>query len=175
MPQKCPCCTSVGLETFYDVAGIPVASNVLAATKDEAKLLPHGDLSLAACASCGFIANLAFDPATQERAAQNTKPPKGAPGPSTVRPKLRPAVGRSTFGRQGRGSSRVRQGEFMELPAGHGTWRSGSTRCSTRGGRQSGGPLDRRVVHREAPRPPADLICCRHTLEHIPAAARSWE
>ncbi len=70
MPQKCPCCTSVGLETFYDVAGIPVASNVLAATKDEAKLLPHGDLSLAACASCGFITNTAFDPATQTYSAK---------------------------------------------------------------------------------------------------------
>src|SRR5918993_1478702 len=70
MSSICPCCNATGLAPFYDVPGIPVTSNLLAPTRQEALQLPRGDLRLAACPACGFITNTAFDPATQEHSAK---------------------------------------------------------------------------------------------------------
>jgi hypothetical protein len=70
MSSDCRCCHSTGLAPFYDVPGIPVTSNLLAPTREQALQLPRGDLRLAACAACGFITNTAFDPATQQHSAR---------------------------------------------------------------------------------------------------------
>src|SRR4051812_45505349 len=70
IPTACPCCFSEGLEAFHSVEGIPVQSNLLAATRADAIELPRGALALAFCPACGFITNTAFDPATQELTAK---------------------------------------------------------------------------------------------------------
>lgn len=49
-------------EPFYRVSGIPTSSCVLHETRDGARSQPHGDLALAVCHTCGFIQNDAFDP-----------------------------------------------------------------------------------------------------------------
>lgn len=67
---NCPSCGAPGLQDFYEVSGIPVTSNLLAPTRDQAVGLPRGDLSLAACDACGFITNRAFKPDTQTYTAK---------------------------------------------------------------------------------------------------------
>ncbi len=49
-------------ETFYRVAGIPTSSCVLHETREAARSQPHGNLALSVCNTCGFIQNDAFDP-----------------------------------------------------------------------------------------------------------------
>src|SRR3954469_20876925 len=70
IPNTCPCCFSEGLEPFYRVDAIPVQSNLLARTRGEATDLPRGNVALAFCRTCGFITNAAFDFATQELSAK---------------------------------------------------------------------------------------------------------
>ena len=61
----CPNCAADGLEQLYWVAQIPVHSCLLIAEHQEAVDSPRGDLNLHFCRHCGFICNTAFDPATQ--------------------------------------------------------------------------------------------------------------
>lgn len=58
----CPNCHSKGLSLFYAVADIPIHSCLLMSSKDEALAYPTGDLRLGFCSSCGFITNVLFDP-----------------------------------------------------------------------------------------------------------------
>ena len=66
----CPCCDAIGERSFYGVSGIPVTSNLLAATRDEAVQFARGNLRLAPCLACGFISNTAFDPERQAHTAK---------------------------------------------------------------------------------------------------------
>ncbi len=63
---SCPACGSTNLTTFYEVNGAPVHSVLLHFDRDEALNYPTGDIRLAFCPSCGFIANIAFDPSLHE-------------------------------------------------------------------------------------------------------------
>ena len=58
------------MSDLYQVPGIPVTSNLLAPTREEALDLPRGNLALAACPACGFVSNLAFEPAAQAYTAK---------------------------------------------------------------------------------------------------------
>jgi len=58
----CPNCNSKGLALFYTVKNIPVHSCLLMSSKEEAKRYPTSDLQLGFCSNCGFITNLRFDP-----------------------------------------------------------------------------------------------------------------
>jgi SAM-dependent methyltransferase len=58
---NCPCCGTVATETIYKASAIPVHSCVLLDTPEEAKAFPRRDLELAFCGNCGFIFNRIFD------------------------------------------------------------------------------------------------------------------
>jgi hypothetical protein len=64
MPKNHACtnCGAHGMEVFYEVEGIPVHSVQLLKTRQEALDYPKGDIALAFCRGCGFVANVAFDP-----------------------------------------------------------------------------------------------------------------
>lgn len=62
MHGKCPVCAKGRLEQFFELAEVPVYCNVLWPTQDAALQCPRGNIQLAFCRHCGFIANLAFDP-----------------------------------------------------------------------------------------------------------------
>jgi SAM-dependent methyltransferase len=64
-PAACPCCDSEGLETFYELEGVPSHSCLLMETREEALAFPKADLRLALCRTCGFVFNVAFDPELQ--------------------------------------------------------------------------------------------------------------
>jgi len=62
----CPSCRATRMELFHEHAGVPIHSCRLVQTRAEALSFPRGDLRLAFCRSCGFIANTAFDSALQD-------------------------------------------------------------------------------------------------------------
>lgn len=58
----CPNCNSKGLSLFYSVKDIPVHSCLLMSGKEEAQRYPTSDLELGFCSNCRFITNVRFDP-----------------------------------------------------------------------------------------------------------------
>jgi len=68
--QKCHNCDAASLSAFYRVDHIPVHSCLLMPNREAALAYPHGDLQLGFCRSCGFIQNMLFDPSVHEYSAQ---------------------------------------------------------------------------------------------------------
>src|SRR5690349_3656631 len=62
----CPNCGSAYMSTFYDVRSVPVHSVTLLSNREAALDYPKGDIVLGFCGTCGFIANLAFDPSLHD-------------------------------------------------------------------------------------------------------------
>lgn len=58
----CPNCNSKELSIFYSVTNIPVHSCLLMSSKEEAQRYPTSDLQLGFCPNCSFISNVRFDP-----------------------------------------------------------------------------------------------------------------
>jgi len=57
----CPVCGSSDLEIFIEIPQVPVHCNILWPTCDEALSAPRGDIRLAFCKTCTHIFNIAFD------------------------------------------------------------------------------------------------------------------
>ncbi len=64
--DTCPSCGAGGMTVFYEVNGVPTNSVLLLNTREEALNYPQGDIALAFCRACGFIANIAFEPRLTE-------------------------------------------------------------------------------------------------------------
>ena len=62
----CPNCNTPGMSTFYEARRVPVHSCLMLPTQQQALSFPQGDVLLGFCESCGFISNVAFDPAVRE-------------------------------------------------------------------------------------------------------------
>ncbi len=57
----CPNCGVSGMSPFYEVRNVPIHSCLMMSTQQDALKFPRGDISLGFCEGCGFISNLAFD------------------------------------------------------------------------------------------------------------------
>lgn len=66
----CPNCHVGSQEVFFTQDSVPVNSCILLTTESEAKNYPRGKIDLAFCSVCGFISNVAFDPALIEYSAR---------------------------------------------------------------------------------------------------------
>ncbi len=58
----CPSCGSKGLSVFYEVYNVPIALNLMLVSRQEAQGIPRCDVVLAFCEQCGFITNVAYEP-----------------------------------------------------------------------------------------------------------------
>ncbi|MDP9797356.1 SAM-dependent methyltransferase [Catenuloplanes nepalensis] len=61
--SRCDACGAGELEVFGDLGEIPVLCGVHWADAGEAADSPVGQMTLAACPNCGYVRNVAFDPA----------------------------------------------------------------------------------------------------------------
>jgi SAM-dependent methyltransferase len=60
--RPCPSCGHPHLTPFYEVRNVPVHSCLMLPTRQDAIDFPTGDILLGYCEQCGFITNLAYDP-----------------------------------------------------------------------------------------------------------------
>lgn len=60
--RSCHACHGTHLDPFFEVQGIPIHSCLLMHAEDEARNLERRDLELAICRDCGFVQNTLFDP-----------------------------------------------------------------------------------------------------------------
>lgn len=62
----CPNCKQASMSVFYKNDKVPVHSVLLMHSRYQALNYPKGNIHLALCRNCGFISNVAFDPALHD-------------------------------------------------------------------------------------------------------------
>lgn len=65
-PTPCPACGAMSLTVFFEEASVPTNSCLLLEDPAESSNFPRGELSVAFCDACGFITNTAFTPGQAE-------------------------------------------------------------------------------------------------------------
>jgi SAM-dependent methyltransferase len=171
-PVSCPACGSTGTERFFDLDSMPVICNALFDTREQALAVSRGDLHLEHCGSCGFVYNGAFDPSRLEYGGHYENSLHFSPSFRSYAASLAARL----VERYGRKGGRVLEiacgsGEFLSLLCEQGDLRGLGFDPSHVGERSQ---ADERVELRsewfgEAQcEIPAELIVCRHALEHIP-------
>ena len=171
--HTCPSCGGQGMLRFYRVDAVPVHSCLLISDRDEAMAYPTGQLSLSFCGACGFISNTSFDSHVQHYSAQYEE----TQGFSARFRTFAEALCDRLINHYD-----IRGKRILEIGCGKGEFLA---QICAMGGNQGIGidpayvperdPSGRassvtfipdfyseRYAHLEA-----DVVCCRHTLEHI--------
>lgn len=169
----CPNCEQGQMQTFYEVRNIPVHSVLLMPTRERALSYPRRDLRLGFCSKCGFISNTLFDPAVHEYSTSCEESQGFSP---TFNAFARSLAKRwvEQYHLQGRSVLEIGcgKGEFLvsmvELGMGRGIGIDPAfvpERLNT--------PVASRLefiqdlYSEKYTHLQADVVCCRHTLEHI--------
>lgn len=169
----CPACGATEVSVFYEVVDVPAHSCVLTPTREQAFGYPTGDVRLGFCASCGFIFNVAFDPALLDYSQDYEETQGFSPRFNAFARSLAERL----IERHG-----LRGKEILEIGCGKGEFLG--LLCQL--GDNQGIGIDPSYVPERTPREVAqrvtfirdyftpryahlraDLVCCRHTLEHI--------
>jgi SAM-dependent methyltransferase len=169
----CRICGANTVSAFYHVKNVPVHSCLLLSSRDEAVAFPRRDIRLGFCASCGFISNIIFDP-------QMMRYSMGYEEQQSFSPRFN-AFARELATRLVNQYD-IRNKEVVEIGCGKGDFLA--LLCEI--GRNRGFGIDPSYVPDRLKSPAAekitfirdlyserysglcgDLVCCRHTLEHI--------
>ena len=170
LDDSCPGCGDSATILFLGLADVPVFNNVLFVDSGDARSAATGDVRLVACTRCGLIANTAFVPSVVAYGPDYENSLHGSTTFSSWAEGLAQRLADAYLSEGGRvvevGAG---SGEFLavlcEAAGCTGTgWdpshRVGDTRAgSTRS--------DVRVERSDVPLV-ADLVVCRHVLEHVP-------
>ena len=175
--HDCPSCGSDKMSIFYEVRNVPVNSCLLMSTEQEARNFPRGDIVLGFCESCGFISNTAFDPSMVNYSTAYEDQQSYSPTFNAFAQKLatqlikKHGLFNKTIIEIGCG-----KGDFLALLCELGNNNGVGIDPAFISGRIQSPATNRltfirdyyseRYAHYRG-----DLICCRHTLEHIPNTA----
>jgi hypothetical protein len=169
----CQLCENIGLAAFYEVRNVPVHSVTLLPTLEEAMNYPTGDVLLGFCDTCGFIQNLIYSPDVQDYSQDYEETQAFSPRFNEFADALANRL-IETYD--------LRDKDILEVGGGKGDFLvSLCERGPNRGvgidpayipDRLVSEAMDRIDFHREFFSPDwthltGDLVCCRHTLEHI--------
>ncbi len=175
MAESCPACGSSQGRAFFCLNAMPVCSMALLDSPEEALAVPRGLIDLVFCEECGFIYNRAFDPLLLNYAPGYESSQAYSPRFNAFANDLASEL----VTRYDLTGKRVLEigcgnGEFLTLLCSHGV-REGigvDPAASDLSGPDAPPILMvREPFQREHGLYAPDLVCCRHTLEHIPAVA----
>jgi len=173
--DTCWACGSDALDPIFAVKGIPLSSLILMESRDEAKAFPRGDLELVVCSSCGFIYNGMFQPEVVDYTLPYESSQDFSPRFRRFKAELINHLVKS-YDLAGR--------EILEIGCGDASFLEAL--CKQAGARgfgidpnfdveriSPGGPVTgvRAFYDADTVSLTGDLICCRHTLEHIQPVA----
>jgi SAM-dependent methyltransferase len=178
--MRCPVCQQPAPDLVMALDGVPALCNVLCGSVAEARGVPRGRIELRTCGACGLVFNGRFDPGlvrysgTYENALHFS---------ATFRDYER-ALARDLASRHGlegvageRAGGHIVEvgcgdGHFLEVLCGDMGARGTGFDPAFDAGRAGAAPASGVCLHAAAFRPesaePADLMVCRHVLEHIP-------
>jgi SAM-dependent methyltransferase len=172
-PPVCPNCETGKMKVFYEVNNIPVHSVLLMPTRERALNYPRRDLKLGFCPECGFISNTAFDPSVHEYSTSCEE----SQGFSPTFNAFAKALAKRWVVQYGLAGKSVLEigcgkGEFLALLVEMGMARGIGIdpafipeRLYTPVASQLEFIQD--LYSEEYTHLTADVVCCRHTLEHI--------
>ncbi len=168
--RRCPLCGSTRLRAILRQNGVPVLCNVLWPTAEAALRAPKGDVELAFCERCGAIHNTAFDPSVVDYHPGYENSLHFSP----TFQEFAEGLARRLIGRYGLEGGTVLEigsgkGEFLSLLCRNGMARGIGYDPSHGREAEPSGPITF-VPERYPERPSsvtADLVCCRHVLEHL--------
>jgi SAM-dependent methyltransferase len=173
--SACPSCGQFGARVIYRAASVPVHSCVLLDSAAEARAFPRRDLELAFCETCGFVFNHLFDKSVMRYSMNFEESQHFSDTFSDFARKLAREIAEKcdVMGKQvleigcGKGEFLA---ELCALGGAHGVGIDPGYRADKGRGQQAD---VRYIVDFYGPRYKvlhADVILCRHTLEHIPDA-----
>ena len=174
MHTLCPICSSPGISVFLEVENVPVHCNILWPAESEALKAPLGDIRLGFCTNCGHIFNRAFDPSLMKYDGEYENSLHFSPRFQSYAESLAARL----ISRYS-----IYEKEIIEIGCGNGDFLTLLCRLGRNHGigfdpSNAAGKIkdtnDDRIefIHayysqEYAGRYRADLICCRHVLEHI--------
>ena len=171
VPIACPVCSG-DTSVFWRYDDLPVRCNVLCSTRAEAVGAPRGDIHLAVCVNCGYIHNAAFDSERMayDQAYENSlhfSPCFQAYADELARRLI------ARYDLHGKDVLEIAcgQGDFLELLCELGDNRGVGFDPSYVPKKGDGESRVRVITDYYSPKYAdrrADLICCRHALEHMP-------
>lgn len=169
----CPNCNSASVKTFYEAKNVPVNSCLLFSSSDKAINFPKGNVILGFCSNCGFITNMAFNPKIVD---YSSLAPEEQGSSDTFNKFIDSLANRliETYN--------IRNKEILEIGCGRGDFLALLCRL----GNNKGVGIDPSTITGDLKSPLSndlvfirdffsakyadyigDLVCCRHTLEHI--------
>jgi len=173
VPQQCPVCGESEMTGFFRTTGAPVFCNVLWPTARSALAAPRSTINLAFCEGCGLIYNTAFDPLLLKYTEEYENSLNFSPRFQHYAEELalRLVERYQLYGKDiveiGCG-----QGDFLSLLTEAGGNRGlgfdpsyDASKAMTRAG--AGVSILPELYSELHAAYPADLVCCRHVLEHI--------
>lgn len=171
---RCQSCGSEGVQPFYHVKDVPVHSCLLLTSENDALNFPRRDIELGFCTSCGFIGNTIFDPYMMRYAPGYEEQQSFSPHFNKFARDLatrlveRHDLRNKTVVEIGCG-----KGDFLALLCEIGGNRGVGIDPTYVPGRLAGPAAERVSFIRDFYTERyaylrGDLVCCRHTLEHIP-------
>lgn len=171
--STCPVCVSKNISGIIEIPQVPVHCNLLWSTRDEALRAPTGDIHIGCCKDCGHIFNLTFDPSLM-------KYTKDYENSLYFSPRFKSYA--DTLATHLINRYDLRNKEIIEIGCGNGDFLT--LLCKLGGNRGFG--FDPGYVHKpnngadtgnitfiqdfyseRYAAYKADIICCRHVLEHI--------
>lgn len=169
---RCHSCGTEHATAFYSVDAVPTASNILLDDRHRAASYPTGPLELAVCSNCGFVFNHLFDSALIDYTAPYEESQAYSPTFSFFQDNLVDRL-----------ADTYNPDEVFEIGCGKGAFleamcrRAGAVGLGIdpafQEGRVTGADLTviKEFFDETRTALTGDLICCRHTLEHIQPVA----
>ena len=174
----CPVCGRAGGEVFFTLRSMPLICNVLLPTREAARRAPAIDIQLVFCASCGMIYNRTFD---DRRFAYENDYENALHFSPRFRRYAEKTVDYLVDRHDLHGHAILEigcgDGYFLDLLCARNKGRGIGIDPSMRDRLPPRRPGDRVTIIAEKFSPghletPAELLCCRHVLEHIGQPSR---
>ena len=171
--RTCPVCQASSATMFLHREAVPVCQNLIMEDERSARAIPRGDLSLCVCDECGFVFNRAFEASALRYGANYDNTQTCSPFFTQYVDTL---IDHLVSGK--RPNLRI-----VEVGCGNGSFLRGLVEASGLGSSGYGfdpsyaGPVidlggrlrfERRYYGPECVDIAADLVICRHVIEHVP-------
>jgi SAM-dependent methyltransferase len=171
--RSCPNCGGKGMTIFYAIDNIPVHSCLLMPSRSEAVGYATGDLKLGYCSACGFIANTRFDALRHEYSTRYEETQGFSPCfNSFARSLAQRLIDQYDIHNKNVLEIGCGKGEFLMMMCELGNnWGVGIDPSYVPGRLENQKNLPVQFIQdfysEKYADLTADVICCRHTLEHI--------